>query len=182
MKRKITPKTILFVCTGNTCRSPMAEYLFKQTVTSLGLTKLKIISAGTNAKVGDKINPKTAQILKEKGICPRSFKAKQVDESMLKDSLAIICMTDSQRDTLMEMRWQVLRAAGEEDIENNVYSFLDIAGYPILDPYGKDIECYRYVYELIAGGIPALMDKILPQKLWKNYIPKPRKSKKEKEL
>ena len=176
MKRKTTKKTVVFVCTGNTCRSPMAEYVFRQKITQLGLTKLKIVSAGTHAHAGDKINEKTAQILADKGIRSRAFKAKQIDEKTLKDSLAVICMTDAQRDTLMEMRWQVLRAAGEEDIENNVYAFSDITGYQIIDPYGKDIDCYRYVYELIAGGIPALIDKILPKEIWEKYIPKPKKT------
>ena len=175
MNRKTTKKTVVFVCTGNTCRSPMAEYVFRRNVGELGLTKLKIVSAGTNARSGEKMNEKSAQILKEQGFRVGAFKSKPIDEKMLVESLAIVCMTDAQRDMLMEMRWKALRAAGEEDIENNVYAFSDITGYPIMDPYGKDMDCYRYVYELIAGGMPALLERIVPKTIRSKYIPKPRK-------
>ncbi|MBE7084727.1 MAG: hypothetical protein E7368_01575 [Clostridiales bacterium] len=173
-KRKTLKKLIVFVCTGNTCRSPMAEYIFRKKAEELGLVKLKVCSAGTNAKKGDKINEKSAEILMDKGFDVVSFKAKPIDEKILKQSLAIVCMTDVQRDMLMEMRWQVLRAEGEEEIENNVYSFSELAGYQVMDPYGRDKECYRYVYELIAGGMSALIEKLLPQKIQEKLKEKPK--------
>ncbi len=182
-KRKTLKKLIVFVCTGNTCRSPMAEYIFKRRVEALGLVKLKVCSAGTHAKKKDKINEKSAAILAEKGFDTLAFQAKGVDEKMLKQSLAVVCMTDAQRDMLMEMRWQVLRAAGEEEIENNVYSFSELVGYQVMDPYGGDIDCYRYVYELIDGGMSALIGKLLPaeiQKKLKETVKKPIKRRKKK--
>ncbi len=182
-KRKTQKKLIVFVCTGNTCRSPMAEYILRKRAEEMGLIKLKITSAGTHAKKGDKMNEKSAEILTSKGIDVLSFKAKPIDEKMLKQSLAIVCMTESQRDMLMEMRWKVLRAAGEEEIENNVYAFSDLTGYEVIDPYGRDMECYRYVYELIDGGMSALIQKILPievQKKLKETVKKNTKKKEEK--
>jgi hypothetical protein len=84
-------------------------------------------------------------------------------------------LTDAQRDLLMEMRWQALRDAGEEEIENNVYSFSELTGYEVLDPYGRDLDCYRYVYELIAGGMSALTAKLLPAEIRAKLIEKPKK-------
>ncbi len=182
-KRKTLKKWIVFVCTGNTCRSPMAEYIFRKRVEELGLVKLKVSSAGTHAKKNDKMNEKSAEILMNKGFETVTFQAKKVSANMLKQSLAIVCMTDVQRDMLMEMRWQVLRAAGEEEIENNVYSFSELAGYQVIDPYGGDMECYRYVYELIDGGMSALIEKLLPneiRKKLKETVKKPMKKKEEK--
>ena len=175
-------KKIIFVCTGNTCRSPMAELIFKEKITQLGLTVLQISSAGLQVDKKSKMNEKTAQVLMEKGFQPLSFTSKQITEKMLVQSLAVVCMTDVQRDILMDMRWKALSAVGEENIENNVYSFRDVVGYEIVDPYGKDIECYRYVYELIAGGMSALIDKILPQEIRKKYVPRPRKKKTENQM
>ena len=175
MKRKTLKKLIVFVCTGNTCRSPMAEAVFRQKAEELGLVKLKVCSAGTRAKKGDTLNEKSAQVLQEKGVAIGEFSAKKIDKKTLERSLAVICMTDTQRDLLMEMRWQALRERGEEEIENNVYSFSELAGYEVLDPYGKDIDCYRYVYELIAGAMPMIADKLLPEAVRKKLREPPKK-------
>ena len=103
------------------------------------------------------------------------FSSQLIDEKMLVDSLAVVCMTDAQRDMLMDMRWKALREAGEDEIENNIYSFSELVGYEVVDPYGRDMDCYRYVYELILGGINAIMDKLVPIALRDKFIEKPRK-------
>ena len=168
-------KKIIFVCTGNTCRSPMAEAVLKAWCAREGLKKLQISSAGTHARRGDLLNEKTAQVLMDKGIELLSFQAKKLNKTMLKSALAIVCMTDKQRDLVMEMRWKALREAGEEEIENNVYSFLELTGYEVLDPYGRDMYCYQYVFELIAGGMDAVMEKILPLPVRESYKEKRKK-------
>ena len=63
-------KKIIFVCTGNTCRSPMAEYLLKKALKERKLKGFKVVSAGIHAKKGDAMNPKSAQILTDHGINP----------------------------------------------------------------------------------------------------------------
>lgn len=164
---------IVFVCTGNTCRSPMAEALFRAEVEKLGLQGLQVCSAGIRAEVGGKLNEKSAQVLLEKGIPPFSFAPKQMDENLVHESLAIVCMTENQRDWLMDFRWKTLRAANVKKIENNVYCFSELVGYEILDPYGRDIDCYRYVFELLAGGMSALTEKLLTEKVREKFAPKP---------
>ena len=181
MKRKTLKKLVVFVCTGNTCRSPMAEAIFRQKVTKLGLVKLKVVSAGTKAKKGDLLNEKSAQILMDKGLAPLNFTAKKVDKRMLTQSLAIVCMTDIQRDLLMELRWQALRSLGEEEeIENNIYSFSELAGYEVLDPYGRDMDCYKYVFELLEGGMSAVIEKLLPESIRPKLMGKPKKTVKKR--
>lgn len=154
----------------------MAEIVFRKLVGDMGLTTLKISSAGLQVAPKSKINEKSAQTLIDKGFEIGTFKPKKVNEKMLVESLAIVCMTDKQRDLLMDMRWQAMKSAGEEEIENNVYSFSELAGYEILDPYGREIDCYHYVFELIAGGMSAIIDKLLPIGVREKYIPKKRAS------
>ena len=180
MKRKTLKKLVVFVCTGNTCRSPMAEAIFRQKVTEMGLVKLKVASAGTKAKKGDLLNEKSAQILMDKGIAPLNFTAKKVDKRMLTQSLAIVCMTDIQRDLLMELRWQALRSLGEEEIENNIYSFSELAGYEVLDPYGRDMDCYKYVFGLLEGGMSAVIEKLIPDSIRPKLMEKPKKTVKKR--
>lgn len=154
----------------------MAEAVLKTMLQGEGLTKVQVSSAGLQAKPKAPMNEKTAQTLMDKGIELFNFQAKKLNKTMLKSSLAIVCMTDRQRDLVMEMRWKALREAGAEEIENNVYSFLELAGYEVLDPYGRDIDCYHYVFELIKGGMPAIMEKILPENVREKYREKSKKT------
>ena len=151
-------KKIVFVCTGNTCRSPMAEKLLGKALKAQKRGGFTVTSAGTAAKRGDTINPKSALVLQENGISIETFKSKKITPALLRDAFAIVCMTEKHRDYLMDMRWSVLRKAGVEEIENNVYSFAELTGSDVLDPYGKDIDCYRYVYALLSTGMPKLIE------------------------
>ena len=94
----------------------MAEYLFRKRIETLKLTGVEVCSVGIKATNGTPINEKSAIILSEQGIDTSAFVSTQLGDTLLKDAFAIVCMTDSQRDLLMEMRWKVLRDAGEEDI------------------------------------------------------------------
>lgn len=167
-------KKIVFVCTGNTCRSPMAEYLLKRELKVRGFRDIKVCSVGVSAKKGDVINPKSAQVLAEHGIEVGEFSSTPLTDRLLKDAFAFVCMTERHCELLMDMRWNVLRKAGAEDIENNVWSFGDITGYDVMDPYGRDIDCYRYVYGLLEAGMSALIEKLELKKYAR--IVKPRAS------
>lgn len=174
-------KKIVFVCTGNTCRSPMAQLLLDKHLKGLKLKGFDVRSAGTDAKKGDVINPKSAQILQENGITCDNFLSTKLTEKLLLDAFAVVCMTERQREYLMDMRWNALKKAGGnlDEAENNVYSFAEITGYEILDPYGKDIDCYRYVYGLLSAGMENLTTKLaLKENAWetKPQTPKGKKT------
>ena len=153
-------KKIVFICTGNTCRSPMAEYLLKKVLKKEKLRGFKVCSAGVGAKKGDLMNPKTEQILQDNGVAIGKFASAPVHDKLLKEAFAFVCMTERHADYLMDMRWDVLRKSGEEEIENNVYSFEQLAGYSIPDPYGQNLDAYGRVYQLLEGGMYAVIDKL----------------------
>lgn len=162
MKKK-TGKKIIFVCTGNTCRSPMAERLLSAIVKKNKWKGYVISSAGIAAKDGDSMNPKSALVLTENGLDADGFSSTLLKEEDLLDAFAVVCMAERQKDILLDMRWQALRKAnkiGDEEIPNNVYSFAEIGGYEVLDPYGRDLECYRYVFGLLTAGMQNVIEKL----------------------
>ena len=175
---KKNEKKIIFVCTGNTCRSPMAERILCKALEERELKGFAVSSAGIAARKGDTMNPKSAQVLSEHGLPSDGFSSKPLDDKSLREAFAIVCMTEPQKDILLDMRWQALKKAGEvgeEEIENNVYAISEFAGYSIIDPFGRDIDCYRYVYGLMAAGIAALIEGLrLPENAKKTRARKPK--------
>ena len=162
MTRK-NEKKIIFVCTGNTCRSPMAERILCKALEERELKGFSVSSAGIAARNRDKINPKSAQVLGEHGLSFDNFFAKTIDEKSLCEAFAVVCMTEEQKDILLDMRWQALKkedTVGDKEIENNIYAFCEFTGYSVIDPFGRDIDCYRYVYGLLSAGMPALIEKL----------------------
>ena len=150
----------------------MAEYLLKKALKERKLKGFKVVSAGIHAKKGDVMNPKSAQVLTDHGVKLGKFSAKPITDKVLKESFLFICMTERHKDYLMDLRWNVLRKAGEENIENNIYSFSEFVGFDVPDPYGLDITHYEAVYEMLEGGMYALIDKL---RLREHALPAPPK-------
>ncbi len=153
----------------------MAEIILTNRLETLGLKGFSVRSAGIKAKKGDVINPKSAQVLEENGLNAGEFASTLLTDKLIREAFAIVCMTSAQRDYLMDRRWNALKKAGEEAVDNNVYSFFDVAGYEVIDPYGKDLDCYRYVYGLLAAGVDSLIEKLDLRA--HAYIPKTQKNK-----
>lgn len=153
-------KKIIFVCTGNTCRSPMAEAIFRYELKRLGKTGVAVSSAGTLAGRSEGMNPHSLQVLSENGFYVWNFSSTQLTAEMILTAYAIVCMTDEQRDVVSYMRYKLL--ADKEDAENNVYAFSDFAGCEIPDPYGQGIESYRKVFGTLLEGMSKIVAGLLP--------------------
>lgn len=140
-------KKILFVCTGNTCRSPMAETILARKLQERGIDGVTVDSAGLMCAEGQPMSENARAALALLGYKPRSHKSAQFTPGMLKEYDLIITMT--ARHAL---------AIGNYD---NVKSLDELAGKgEIGDPYGGSLEDYLTCAKQIETSVSELMGKL----------------------
>ena len=155
-------KTIVFVCVGNTCRSPMAEAILKSELKRLHTEGVEVFSAGLKAS-GKSVNPHAAQTLLNKGLELANFSSKNVDENLLRAD-AIIAMTDEIKRKLLEIQAYGEKLGKLEKGLKNVYSFKDLTGYEVADPYGRGEGEYLRAFAELEGGMSAIIEKFVVEK------------------
>ena len=152
---------VLFICHGNICRSPMAEYLFIDYVNKLGMQNEFIIEsrATSTEEIGNGVHYGTKRILNSLGIDCSKKKAIQLTKSDYSNYDYLIGMDD----------WNIhniLRIVGK-DIDNKVFKLLDFTDLKrdIKDPWYT--HNFNETYEDIKLGLEGFYDYLLKNKLHK---------------
>src|SRR5256885_10690573 len=145
-------KTILFVCTGNICRSPMAEGIFRRAVEGRGT--YRVLSAGLGAMEGQPPSPYAIQAVRELGIDISGQRSRMLTPELVQQADYIFGMTHSHLDTVMLLYPQ---AAEKTFLLRDFDETLDIFEKDISDPIGGSYEVYLNCRDQIEQGLPSLL-------------------------
>ncbi len=136
---------LLFVCSGNTCRSPMAEGIFN----SFGLDTCTALSAGITVVSEDFAHPDAVAVCESKGIDISAHRSKPLTFDMVDSADKIVCMTDSHK--------RVLVSAGVNEDK--------IIALSIPDPYCRGREVYEECFKCIKNELKKLIFELKILKL-----------------
>lgn len=142
---------ILFICSGNTCRSPMAEALLIDQVKN---RNIQVKSAGISASNGDQISIYVRSILQEKNIV-HSHRSQRINSELILWANLILTMTKTQKYLLLAMFPQMAK---------QIFTLKEYIGekenLDIEDPYDSDLSEYRKCAEEIEESLNCLLNKL----------------------
>src|SRR5271157_40048 len=144
-------KTILFVCTGNVCRSPMAEGLFRRA--SQGHGQYRVLSAGLGATPGQPPSPFAVQAVKELGIDISAQRSHPLTAELVQQADYIFGMTHSHIDTVTLL---YPHATEKTFLLREFDETLDAFEKDISDPLGGSYQVYLNCRDQIEQGMVSL--------------------------
>ncbi len=133
---------VLFVCSANTCRSPMAEYMFKAFLRARGVEDVEVDSAGLILS-NDRINPLCLSTLDEHGVPYFDKQSQFCTKQLYKKADFVFVMTEYHEKVLVQNYGK----------KRNLFVLSDLLGQDVPDPYGQGVEAYENVYKILWNGL-----------------------------
>jgi protein-tyrosine phosphatase len=156
--RRLAGLMVLFVCAGNTCRSPMAEVLFRKMAADrigcqLGELEdrgVTVVSAGLSAMAGGRAAPEACRVMSDRGLDLSMHETQPLTEPLVRHADAIYTMTRVQRQTIVAQWPQAAERC----------RMLSASGMDISDPIGGPVERYQRCAEQIQSELKARLDEL----------------------
>lgn len=143
---------ILYVCTGNTCRSAMAECITEYQA-KLHNVPVDVSSAGISAFPGQSASENAIKVMSEFGLVLRNHISRQISEKMLSKADLVLTMTRAQKSTLI---------SNFPSYKEKIFTLMEYVGdsNDILDPFGSDINVYRECAVQLTEAVMKLLSKV----------------------
>ncbi|HWZ57563.1 MAG TPA: hypothetical protein VNW46_01210 [Gemmatimonadaceae bacterium] len=149
---------ILFLCTGNTCRSPMAAAIAKKLAAERGLSDLEIASAGTTAWDGQPATDGALLVGMERQLDVAPHRSRTLTREIVEGQDLILAMSPHHRD-----RAEALGGSGKTFLLTT-YASHGAEDRSIADPFGGDLEAYRTTADELEDAVRRAVDRLAAER------------------